>query len=77
MKISKKYKLPIVRGSYNKADNQFTTYIGKHNNIILVDTYYYNNTQYNLIRRDISNLSTYGHIIIGFNTFVGEKRWKD
>ena len=76
-KISKQYKLPIIRGSYNKIDKQFTSYIGKHDNIILIDTYFFNRTQYNLIRRDISNLVTYGHIIIGFNTFVGEKRWKN
>ena len=65
----------VIAAIYSSNSNVIKDY--KCNNIILIDTYYFNNTQYNLIRRDKSNLSTFGHIIIGFNTFVGEKRWKD
>lgn len=74
-KLSKKYHLNVISGTSYNVNNQWKKWIGIHYDIILLDTYFNNKEQYNLIRRNIDNLNSYNNIVIGFNTYCGNNKW--
>jgi len=76
-KLSKKYKLNIIRGRSFDVDKQAQKWIGVHYDVILLDSRFRDKQGYNLIRRNISNLNSYSNIVIGFNTYVGNNKWKN